>query len=48
VITKTGASPRIIEAKLVGTGGVTTVTGSELAAALGGHDTWMSFEKIVR
>lgn len=48
VITKTGASPRIIEAKLVGTGGVSTVTGSQLAAALGGHDTWMKFQKIVR
>lgn len=48
VIAKTGVSPRIIEAKLVGTGGVTTVTGSELAAALGGHDTWMTFQKVVR
>ena len=48
VITKTGASPRIIEAKLVGTGGTTTVSGSELAGALGGHDTWMKFQKVVR
>jgi stage II sporulation protein D len=48
VITKTGVSPRILEAKLVGTGGTTTVTGSELAGALGGHDTWMTFEKVVR
>lgn len=48
VITKTGASPRIVAAKLVGTGGVSTVTGSQLAAALGGHDTWMRFEKVVR
>jgi stage II sporulation protein D len=48
VITKTGASPRIIEAKLVGTGGTTTATGSELAGALGGHDTWMTFKKVVR
>ncbi len=48
VITKTGASPRIIEAKLIGTGGTTTVTGSQLAVALGGHDTWMKFQKIVR
>jgi stage II sporulation protein D len=48
VITRTGASPRIIEAKLVGTGGVTTVSGSELAVALGGHDTWMKFQKLVR
>ena len=47
VIVKTGASPRIIEAKLVGTGGVTTVTGEQLEVALGGYDTWMTFEKVV-
>jgi stage II sporulation protein D len=47
VITKRGVSPRIITAKLIGTGGVTTVTGSELEVALGGYDTWMSFEKVV-
>jgi stage II sporulation protein D len=47
VITKTGVSPRIISAKLVGTGGTSTVTGSQLSVALGGYDTWMSFEKVV-
>lgn len=47
VITKTGLSPRIITAKLVGTGGVSTVTGSELSVALGGYDTWMKFQKVV-
>jgi stage II sporulation protein D len=47
VITKTGVSPRIISAKLVGTGGVSTVSGSQLSLALGGHDTWMKFEKVV-
>jgi SpoIID/LytB domain protein len=46
-IVKTGVSPRIIEAKLYGTGGVSTVTGSQLSLALGGYDTWMSFEKVV-
>ena len=46
-ITKTGLSPRIISAKLVGTGGTTTVTGSQLSVALGGYDTWMTFEKVV-
>jgi stage II sporulation protein D len=45
-IVKRGVSPRIITAKLYGTGGVTTVTGSELASALGGYDTWMRFEKV--
>jgi stage II sporulation protein D len=47
VITKTGVSPRIITAKLIGTGGVSTVTGSQLQIALGGHDTWMKFQKVV-
>jgi stage II sporulation protein D len=47
VIVKTGASPRIVEAKLIGTGGVTTVTGEQLEVALGGYDTWMTFEKVV-
>jgi stage II sporulation protein D len=47
VITKTGYSPRIIEAKLFGTGGVTTVTGEQLQIALGGYSTWMTFQKVV-
>jgi stage II sporulation protein D len=47
VITKRGVSPRIIEAKLVGTGGVSIVTGEQLEVALGGYDTWMTFEKVV-
>jgi stage II sporulation protein D len=46
VITKTGYSPRIIEAKLYGTGGVTSVTGEQLEVALGGYSTWMTFEKL--
>ena len=47
VITKTGYSPRIIEAKLYGTGGVTTATGEQLEIALGGYSTWMTFQKVV-
>jgi stage II sporulation protein D len=47
VITKTGYSPRIIEAKLIGTGGVTSASGEQLEVALGGYSTWMSFEKLV-
>ena len=47
VITKTGYSPRIIEAKLYGTGGVTTATGEQLEVALGAYSTWMTFEKLV-
>jgi len=45
VVTKHGVTPRIIEAKLFGTGGVTTVSGEQLEVALGGYDTWMTFEK---
>jgi len=47
VITKTGVSPRIIEAKLIGTAGATTVSGEQLEVALGGYDTWMTFEKAI-
>jgi stage II sporulation protein D len=47
VITKTGVSPRIVSAKLIGTAGTSTVTGSQLSLALGGYDTWMTFEKVV-
>jgi stage II sporulation protein D len=47
VITRRGVSPRIISAKLIGTGGVSTVSGEQLEVALGGYDTWMTFEKVV-
>jgi stage II sporulation protein D len=47
VITKHGVSPRIISAKLIGTGGVTTVSGEQLEIALGGYDTWMTFQKVI-
>ncbi len=47
VVTKRGVSPRIINAKLIGTGGVSTVSGEQLEVALGGYDTWMRFEKVV-
>lgn len=47
-IVKTGVSPRIVTAKLYGTGGVSTVTGSQLSVALGGYDTWMKFQKVIR
>jgi stage II sporulation protein D len=46
VITKRGVSPRIMTAKLVGTGGTSTVSGEELEIALEGFDTWMTFEKV--
>jgi len=46
VVTKRGASPRIIKAMLYGSGGVTTVSGEQLQVALGAYSTWMSFEKV--
>jgi stage II sporulation protein D len=45
VIAKTGASPRVVKAKLIGSGGVTTATGPTLQANLGLPDTWMTFKK---
>ncbi len=48
VVTKRGASPRIMAAKLYGTGGVTTVSGEELEVALGTYSTWMSFRKLAK
>ena len=48
VVTRRGVSPRIISAKLIGTGGVSTVAGEQLEVALGGYDTWMRFEKVVK
>jgi stage II sporulation protein D len=47
VVTRRGASPRIVWARLHGTGGVTKIRGDQLAAALGGYDRWLSFRKIV-
>jgi len=46
VITKRGVSPRIVAAKLIGTGGVTKVSGEQLEVALGAYSTWMSFQKV--
>ena len=47
VVTKRGVSPRIVEAKLIGTGGVTKVRGDQLESALGSYSTWMEFHKLV-
>jgi stage II sporulation protein D len=47
VVTKRGVSPRIVEAKLIGTSGTTKVHGEELETALGGYSTWMEFRKVV-
>lgn len=47
VVTKRGASPRIVWARLYGTGGVTKIRGDQLQAALGAYDRWMTFRKVV-
>jgi stage II sporulation protein D len=44
-ITKTGVSPRIVFANVVGSNGTTKVSGSALQSALGGYSTWMTFAK---
>jgi stage II sporulation protein D len=46
VIAKRGVSPRIVAANLIGTGGVTKVSGEQLEVALGAYSTWMSFQKV--
>ncbi len=45
-VTQTGASPRIMSAHVRGTGGTTTVTGSELEGAFGLLSTWAQFTTI--
>ncbi len=47
VVTQRGASPRIVWARLYGTGGVTKARGDQLEAALGTYSDWMSFVKEV-
>ncbi len=47
VVTKRGASPRIVSAKLYGSGGASRVRGDQLQSALGAYDRWMSFRKFV-
>jgi stage II sporulation protein D len=47
VVVKRGVSPRIVWAKLYGTGGVTKVRGEQLQAALGTYSNWMTFVKQV-
>lgn len=47
VVTERGTSPRIVWARLVGTGGVSKIRGDQLASALGAYDRWMTFVKQV-
>ena len=45
VVTQRGASPRVVHANLIGSGGTTTVNGPQLAGALGLPDTWAFFKR---
>lgn len=45
-VTKRGDSPRIEYARLIGSGGPSTIRGDTLAAALGLYDRWAFFEKV--
>jgi stage II sporulation protein D len=44
-VVQRGASPRIVRANLIGTGGTTSVNGPQLRTALGLPDTWAFFKK---
>ena len=41
-----GVSPRVVRAQVVGTGGVTNVTGPQLRSAFGLFDTWAYFTSV--
>ena len=45
-VTKTGASPRIMTASVIGTRGTTSVSGSQLEGAFGLLSTWATFTTI--
>ena len=42
-VTQRGVSPRIVEAKVIGSGGATKVSGADLRARFSGRSTWMTF-----
>ena len=44
-VVQRGASPRIVRANLIGTGGTTSVNGPQFRSALGLPDTWAFFRK---
>jgi stage II sporulation protein D len=41
-----GVSPRVVRAQIVGTGGVTNVTGPQLRTVFGLYDTWAYFTSV--
>ena len=45
-VVQRGVSPRVVRAQVVGTGGVTDVTGPQLRSAFGLFDTWAYFSSV--
>jgi stage II sporulation protein D len=45
-VVQRGASPRVVRAQVIGTGGKTTVTGPQLRSAFGLYDTWAYFTSV--
>jgi stage II sporulation protein D len=45
VVAQRGVSPRIVKAKVIGSGGVSSTNGPELRALLGLPDTWATFKR---
>jgi stage II sporulation protein D len=45
-VVQRGVSPRVVRAQVVGTGGVTEVTGPQLRSAFGLYDTWAFFTSV--
>jgi stage II sporulation protein D len=45
-VTQTGTSPRILQAQVLGSGGTSSVSGSQLQSAFGLMSAWMSFSTI--
>jgi stage II sporulation protein D len=45
-VIKRGVSPRVVRARVYGSGGTTTVTGPEIRARLGLYDSWVYFTKV--
>ena len=45
-VVQRGVSPRVVRAQVVGTGGVTNVTGPQLRSAFGLFDTWAFFTSV--
>ncbi|MSO40726.1 MAG: SpoIID/LytB domain-containing protein [Solirubrobacterales bacterium] len=45
-VVKRGSSPRVVRAKLIGSGGTTKVSGPTIQFRLGLRDSWMFFKKL--